>query len=176
MRCVGICQKGDVVRITFFAVFAAAILALVVPLTAQSATGMNAMQYYVGTWACSGGTPGEKPGPATLVYTMTDGVLHQMVTAPMTGKMKQPYAQSDAETYDARNNRYVDAGMANSGRWWVGYTTLNGNTENSVDHMASNGKLGHGVTVRTSSTAFTFTGYPTLSGGKPDFKATCHKS
>ncbi len=137
---------------------------------------MNAMQYYVGTWACSGGTPGEKPGPATLVYTMTDGVLHQMVTAPMTGKMKQPYAQSDAETYDARNNRYVDAGMANSGRWWVGYTTLNGNTENSVDHMASNGKLGHGVTVRTSSTAFTFTGYPTLSGGKPDFKATCHKS
>ncbi len=136
---------------------------------ARSATGMTAMQYYLGTWSCTGGTIGKPPGHATLTYTMNGNVLQDWIRAP------KGYVQSSALTYDSKNDRYVSAGVANTNHWFVSYTTLSGNTETSVDH-ASSGTLVHGITVRTSSTTFTYTGYPALSAGKPDFKATCRKS
>lgn len=67
-------------------------------------------------------------------------------------------------------------GVANDNSWFVSYTTLTGNTETSVDHANDSGKLGRGVTVRSSGTNFTYTGYPTVSGGTANFKAICQKS
>jgi hypothetical protein len=144
-------------------------LALSFTLPARSATGMAAMQYYVGTWSCTGGTIGKPPGHATLTYTMNGNVLQDWIRAP------KGYVQSSALTYDSKNGRYVNAGVANSTNWFVSYTTLSGNTETTFDH-ASSGTLQHGITVRTSSTTFTYTGFPTLSAAKPNFKASCQKS
>lgn len=151
-----------------FAIGAAA-LSLIFTLPARSATGMAALQYYVGTWSCTGGTIGKPPGQATLTYTMNGDVLQVWIKAP------KGYVQSSSRTYDSKNNRYVDAGVANNNNWFVTYITLSGNTETSIDH-AGNGTLGHGTTVRTSSSAFTYTGYPTLAAVKPDFKVACRKS
>jgi hypothetical protein len=148
----------------------AASLALMITLPARSATGMAAMQYYVGTWSCTGGSVGKPPGHATLKYTMNGDVLQAWIQAP------KGYVESSATTYDSKNDRYVDAGVANDSTWFVTYRTISGNTETSVDHATTDGKLGHGITVRTGSANFTYAGYPTASGGKADFKATCQKA
>lgn len=70
----------------------------------------------------------------------------------------------------------AQSGAANDRTWFVSYTTISGNTATAIDHANDSGKLGRGTTVRTSSTNFTYTGYPTASGGKAAFKATCQKS
>jgi hypothetical protein len=163
-------KKEALVKIAALFALAAASLALVVALPARSATGMEAMQYYVGTWSCTGGVVGKPPGHATLKYTMNGDVLQTWIQAP------KGYVQSSATSYDSKNGHYVGTGVANDSTWFVSYTTISGNTETSVDHANDSGKLGHGVTVRNGSTNFTYTGYPTVSGGKPDFKATCEKS
>ena len=152
-----------------FAIVAGA-LVLLVTVPARSATGMTAMQYYVGTWSCNGGTVGKQPGHATLKYTMNGNVLQQWVQAP------KGYVQSSSTTYDSKNDRYVNAGVANDNTWFISYTTMSGNTETSVDRANDSGKLGRGTTVRTSGTNFTYTGYPTVSGSKANFKAICQKS
>jgi len=169
-------RKRHIVKIAALIAVTSASLALTFALPARAATGMSGMQYYVGTWSCTGGTIGKKPTQATLTYVMNGDVLQQWLRVPHSQTMKVPYVQSSSMTYDSKNDRYVDTGVANDGSWFVNYTTLSGNTETSVDHAVSSGKLGRGVTVRTSSTAFSYTGYPTTSGGKADFKATCQKS
>jgi hypothetical protein len=156
------------VRIALFG-FAAALLGVSVTVPVRSATGMAAMQYYVGTWSCTGGAVGKPPGHASLKYTMNGDVLQAWVQAP------KGYVESSSTTYDSKNDRYVDAGVANDSTWYVTYRTISGNMETSVDHATADGKLGHGTTVRAGSANFTYTGYPTVSGGKADFKATCQK-
>jgi len=42
--------------------------------------------------------------------------------------------------------------------------------------QTNDGKLGHGTVVRTSTTAFTYTGYPTLTSTKTNFSVTCKRS
>lgn len=85
-----------------FAIIAGAFI-LTVTLPARSATGMAAMQYYVGTWSCNGGVVGKPPGHATLKYTMNGNVLQQWIQAP------KGYVQSAATSYDSKNDRYVNA-------------------------------------------------------------------
>jgi hypothetical protein len=150
--------------------FAVTAPALALALPARSATGMAAMQYYVGSWSCTGGTIGKKTLHATIKYTMDGDVLQDWI------HVSDGYVQSSSLSYDSKNDRYVNAGVANDNTWFVNYTTLSGNTETGIDHARSDGKLGRGITVRTSSTSFTYTGYPNASAAKPDFKATCQKS
>jgi hypothetical protein len=158
------------VKIAALVAMSAATLALAFTLPARSATGMSAMQYYVGTWSCTGGTIGKKSLHATVKYTMDGNVLQDWI------RVSDGYVQSGSLTYDSKNDRYVGAGVASDNSWYVSYTTLSGNTETSVDHVNSSGMLGHGILVRTSSTNLTYTGYPTVSGGKANFKVTCQKS
>jgi hypothetical protein len=157
-------------KIAALIAFVATSLALAVALPARSATGMAAMQYYVGSWSCTGGTIGKKMLHASLKYTMDGDILQNWI------HVSDGYVQSGSISYDSKNDRYVNAGVANDNTWFVNYMTLSGNTETSVDHATADGKLGHGVTVRTSNTSFTYTGYPTVSGGNPNFKASCQKS
>ena len=157
-------------------VFATFAMVLSLPFAGQSATGMSAMQYYVGTWSCTGGAPGEQPANATLKYTMDAGMLEQTVNVPRQGKMKSPYFSSSSEMYDAKNDRYVTTNLDNSAVWGVSYSTLSGNTEYSVDTATKDGKLGHATTVRMNNDMFKYTAYPTKSGTKPNFQATCRRS
>jgi hypothetical protein len=145
------------------------------PSGVQSATGMAAMQYYAGSWTCTGGTIGEKPGTATVAYTLSDGVMNQLVTVAATGKMKS-YALSSSTTYDSKNGRFIQAGVDTNSAWWVTYGSVSGNTEAWTDHLTSSGKPGHGKTVRTNQSSFEYDGYPTVTATKPNFHVSCHRT
>jgi hypothetical protein len=86
------------------------------------------------------------------------------------------YVQSGSLTYDSKNDRYINAAVANDGTWFVAYATISGTAESSIDHVTSEGKLGRLVIVRTSNTRFASTGYPAVSDGKAFSKAICRKS
>jgi hypothetical protein len=147
----------------------AASLTLTVTLPARSATGMEAMQYYVGTWSCTGSTVGKQPFHFSLRYAMNGGILRSWLSA-------NGYVQSGSLTYDSKNHRYINAAVASDGTWFVAYATISGTAESSIDHVTSEGKLGRLIIVRTSNTRFASTGYPAVSDGKAFFKATCRKS
>jgi hypothetical protein len=158
------------VKVAALIVFAAAWLALALAQPARSATGMSSMQYYVGTWSCTGGPIGKKPLHATIKYTLDGNILQNWI------HVSDGYVSSGSLVYDSKKDGYVSTGAANDGSWSVSHGTLNGNTETFVDDANSTGKLGRGVTVRNSSSSFTYTGYPTASGGTANFKAACQKS
>lgn len=151
-----------------FAVIAAS-LTLTVAFPARSATGMEAMQYYVGTWSCTGGMIGKQPLYFTLRYALNGDILRSWLSA-------KGYVQSGSLTYDSKNHRYINASVANDGTWFVAYATISGTAESSIDRVTSDGKLGRLIIVRTSSTRFASTGYSAVSDGKAIFKATCRKS
>ena len=146
------------------------------PAAAQSTSGASALEYYVGTWSCTGQATGQPPTRATLTYTLDSGILHQTIDAPKMGKMKQAYISSSSTTYDAKNNRYIGSGLNNNAAAWASIWTLSGNVETGRDLWVSNGKPGRSQTVRNSSTTFTYSGYDTVASTKPNFKATCRKN
>jgi hypothetical protein len=148
----------------------------VAPLGAQSATGMAAMQYYVGSWSCVGTQTGQAPSKATLTYTLDSGLLRSWVVVPAQGKMKTTYVLAVVTSYDSKNGRYVQTNNDNTSAWSITYAPpFTGNTEMWTDHANSTGKLGRGTVVRTDQNNFTFTGYPALTG-KPNFRAICRRS
>jgi len=147
-----------------------------VPAGAQSA-GMTAMQYYVGSWTCTGGPIGQKPVTANVTYTIDNGVMREWVMVAAQGKMKKPYVLSNATTYDTKNGRFVQAGVDSDAAWWVSYAKpWSGNSEVWMDHANSTGKLGRGEVSRTDHNDFTFNGYPSASAAKPNFRVTCKRS
>lgn len=150
-----------------FAVIVASLM-LNATLPSRSATGMDAMQYYVGTWSCIGGTIGKQSFHFMATYAMSGNILRSWISA-------NGYVQSSSITYDSKNRRYVDAAVVNDGTWFVAYRTIGGRTDTSIDHATSDGKLGRLVIVHPSSTNFASTGYSAVSGGKVLFKATCRK-
>jgi hypothetical protein len=157
------------------ALFAFAFVAIA-PLGAQSASGMAAMQYYVGSWSCVGTQTGQQPTKATLTFTLDDSLLREWILVPAQGKMKAPYALAVVTSYDPKHSRYIQTNNDNTSVWSVAYAqAFSGNTEQWVDHANSSGKLGHGTLVRTDQNTFNYTGYPALTG-KPNFKAICHRS
>jgi hypothetical protein len=156
--------------------FALAAIA-VVPNGVRAASGTAALQYYVGTWSCVAGSVGEPPSKATATYTLDSGLLHESVTVPTQGKMTKPYKISIATSYDSKKGRYVQTATDNNGGWWVSIAQpWTGNTEEWTDQANSDNKLGRGQTVRTNQNTFSFTGYPTASATKPDFKGTCNRA
>ncbi|MEO9025958.1 MAG: hypothetical protein ABI329_02770 [Candidatus Tumulicola sp.] len=152
-------------------------IAVVAPAGAQSATGMAALQYYVGTWSCTAGPVGRTATKATATYTIDSGVMRAWVDVPAQGKMTKPYAFSSATTYDAKNGHYVETTLDNDSAWSVSTSKpWTGNTEQWTDRSTSTGKLGHGQTVRTDQNSFAFLGYPTLTSTQADFKGSCTRS
>ncbi len=146
-------------------------------MSSQSMPGAGALQYYVGTWACMAGPVGKPASKATATYTLDSGVLRSWVLVPPTGKMKTEYALQIATSYDAKNKRYVQAQVDNTGNWSVDYAKpWTGNTEQWADHATSMPPLGHSSTVRTDQNHFSFDGYPSMTATKPAFKGTCTRS
>jgi hypothetical protein len=169
-------EREAIVRIAAIAAFVLCAVALAFHSTAKSATGMSAMQYYVGSWTCRGGNVSKPPVHATLRLTLANDILNEWVTVPVQTGMTTAINESILTAYDAKNNRYVSVDLHNNARWGVTYATLDGNTETDVDHATWDGKLGHGVVDRVNNSTFTVTAYPTLTSTKADFKATCHRS
>jgi hypothetical protein len=157
--------------VALLAVFAISAL----PAFAQSGSGTSGLQYYVGTWSCTGGPVGQSPNKATITYTLDSGVLHQTIAAPKQGTMKTAYVSSASTTYDAKGNRYITGGVSNDPASFTSMWTLSGNVETSRDTWTSSGKPGHGQTIRNSNSMFTYTGYSTLTSTKPSFKAVCRR-
>ena len=157
-------------KITALLAVGAASLELVFTLPARSATGIAAMQYYVGTWSCIGGVTDKQPFHFTVKYTMNAAILQTWVQA------SSGYVQSGSLRYDSKNRRFVEVAVASDDTWFVAYRTMSGNTETSVDHVTSDGQLGRLVTERTSSTSYTAATYPGFSGGKALFRWTCRRS
>ncbi len=145
------------------------------PAGAQQAGGMNAMGYYVGTWACVGGPLAQPPVHATVVFAMNGSVLNSSVSVPQQTGMKTPYNQTSATSYDGKG-RYLQTSMDSQGYWGVSSApTLTGNTEKWTDLTTSDSKPGHGDVVRTDNDHYTYTGYPTPTGTTPNFKVSCQR-
>jgi len=158
-----------------FLLLVALVAATVAPASAQTPVGMSAMQYYVGTWACS--AAGEADSNATATFTIQNGVMHDSVILLPQGKMTVPYELTIITTFDPKNNRYVRTSIDSQAAWAVSFEKpFTGNTEEWVDNAASNGKLGRTEIVRTDQKTFNLTGYSTQSQAKPDFTVTCHRS
>jgi hypothetical protein len=148
-----------------------------VPNNVRAASGTAALQYYVGTWSCQAGAVGKPASKATVTYTLDSGLLHESVNVPAQGKMTKPYTISIATSYDAKKGHYVQTATDNAGGWWVSFAQpWTGNTEEWTDQANADNKLGRGQTVRTNQSTFSFTGYPSASATKPDFKGTCSRS
>jgi hypothetical protein len=112
-----------------------------------------------------------------LTYTLDSGLMREWVVVPAQGKMKTPYVLGITTTYDAKNGRYVQAGLDSTAVWWVSYAKpWMGNTEQWTDHANSSGKLGRAEAVRSDQNTFVFASYTTIASMKPGFRATCHRS
>jgi len=158
-----------------FLAFFAFVAAAVAPAGAQTPGGMAAMQYYVGAWTCTSGAPGEPPSTAT--YSIENDILRDSVVVPPQGKVTAPYQLNIVTAFDAKNNRYVQTQVDTQASWSVSFAKpFTGNTEEWVDNVTYDGKLGHVEVVRTDQNAFTIAGYSTMSQAKPDFNVTCHRS
>jgi hypothetical protein len=152
-------------------------VALAAPAGAQPATGMGAMQYYVGSWSCVAGSPMGPPSTATTNFVAGNGILRQWVSVPMQGKMKGPYAISIAITYDGKKGRFVETTLDSNGAWSIDEAKpWSGNTEFWTDSSTSDGKLGRSQIVRTDKNNFVLTAYATPTSAKPNFKVTCKRS
>jgi hypothetical protein len=161
-------------RFVFFLLVVAIITA---PGRAVSATGMAAMQYYVGQWSCMAGPIGQPPAKAQLTYALDSGVLRNLIVVPPQGKMKRTYALSIDTTYDSKHARYVQDSVDTNGVSSISLVTMpSGTMEQWTDYAAYNQKPGHGQTVRNNQNMFTVTGYSTLTSTKATFKAVCHRA
>jgi hypothetical protein len=160
-------------KFTFLFAF---VLAAIAPMSAQSASGMAAMQYYVGSWSCTGGMI-DDPTHASVTYTMDNGILHQWVSVAPTAKMKQPFYIAFEMSWDAKHQRYSETALNYLGGWYVSYAKpFMGNTEHWTDAAASDGKLGWGEAVRVDQNTSTYTGYASMTSKSPDFKVSCTRN
>jgi hypothetical protein len=157
-------------------VFLAITAAFTAPVAAQS-TGMAAMQYYVGNWACTGGNVGSPPIKATVTFTLDSGIMREWVVVPAQGKMTNPYTISAAFSYDSKNGRFAQAGLDSISQWWVSSATpWTGNTEQWADLQNSTGKLGRSEIVRSGQDTYVYTGWETMTAPQPNFKVTCQRA
>jgi hypothetical protein len=147
------------------------------PAAAQTTSGMDAMQYYVGKWSCQAGTVGQPASNAMATYTLDNGVLRGWVNVPPQGRMTQPFVLNIAIAYDTKKNRYVQTQLDNLGNWTTSFAApWTGNTEQWADNATADGKLGRSETVRTNQNAFSFSGYSSATLAQPDFKGSCTRS
>ena len=154
----------------------ALLVAVAAPAVAQTAPGMGAMQYYVGTWSCVAGPVGKAPAKATATYTLDAGLMRSWVYVPAQATMKTAYAFSTVGSYDRKTRRYIQTSNDNTSAWTVSAAKpWMGNTERWTDQASSDGKLGRTETIRTKN-SFSFAGYPTVTATKPVFKGSCKRS
>lgn len=158
-------------------IFLGTSVAFTLPVATQSATGMDALQYYVGNWTCTGGNIGSPPQTATVSFTLDSGILREWIEVAAQGTMKNPYAISAAFSYDSKSDRFAQAGTDSISEWWVSYAKpWTGDTEDWADQQNSTGKLGRSQIVRSAHDTYVYTGWETMTAPNPNFKVTCQRS
>jgi hypothetical protein len=156
----------------FLVVFVLTFLAAA-PAGAQTAGGMSAMSYYVGTWSCVGGPVGAPPANATVTAVMNGNILNSSVSVPVQPGMSEALNVTFAISYDGKGH-YSQTTLDSSGAWGVSSApTWTGNTEQWTDVATSDGKLAHGTVVRTDNDHYTYAGYGTPASTTPMFKTAC---
>jgi hypothetical protein len=137
---------------------------------------MDAMQYFVGTWACKVTPAGVPPLNVSVGFVMGSGILREWDEIHVPGERAQ-YTISKSISFDSKNGRWVQAQADNNGAWIVSYLKpWTGNTEEWLDEAASNGKLGRNETIRTGADEFAFKGYVNPSDTKPNLEGRCTRT
>lgn len=144
--------------------------------TAQSASGMDAMKYFVGTWTCKGAMAAGPTLDITLKFVMDSGILREWDEVRIPGTAA-PYAISKSIVYDAKNSRWVQVQGDVDGTWIVSYLKpWTGKTEEWLGQASFDGKLGRDETIRTGANEFGFKNYANPADTKPDLDGTCTRS
>jgi hypothetical protein len=164
-----------------FSVLAAA---FTISASAQQATGMDAMRYYVGSWTCKG-APVEEKGfsgtvsDGTATFILQNGTLHERLVIPPKDNQTKTYTLNVTTTYNAAKHRYVSASVDSNENWSVMYAPPfegGGKLEHWTDHQTSGGDLGRKDVVRYSQNMFAAMSFPSLDrGARPDFRSFCHR-
>ena len=148
----------------------------ITPAAAQSASGMDAMKYFVGTWTCKGAMAAGPTLDITLKFVMDSGILREWDEVRIPGTAA-PYTISKSIAYDAKNGRWVQVQGDVDGTWIVSYLKpWTGNTEEWLGQASFDGKLGRNETIRTSANEFGFKNYANPEATKPDLDGTCTRS
>jgi hypothetical protein len=136
---------------------------------------MAAMQYFVGAWDCKA-TLGTLPLNISLKFVMDSGILREWDEVQIPGKAV-PYTISKSISYDAKNDRWVQAQADSDGTWIVSYLKpWTGNTEEWLGQAASDGKLGRNETIRNGANDFAFKNYVNPVDTKPDLEGACTRA
>jgi hypothetical protein len=160
-----------------------ALLALAFALTcaaaagAQTAGGMDAMQYFAGNWTCSAG-PSEDPSryKLALAFAMDSGIMREWDTVEIPGQ-SAPYTISKSISYDADNKRWVQTLLDAHGQWRVSYLNpWTGSREEWLDQYASAATLGRDETERIDAQNFAFRRYASSTDMKPVLEGRCTRS
>jgi hypothetical protein len=160
--------------VKFFLALSILTALVVAPASAQTPTGMDAMNYYVGNWACLGGPTDDPPVKAVITVAMSGGLLIEHIGVPMQTGMPMVLSQNSA--IDSTPAGYTRTEIDNFGSWRVSKAApFTGNTEDWTDVASYNGTLGHGQTIRTDQNHFTSLMYATAKNTTPNFKATCER-
>ena len=155
-------------------------LLVIAPLSAsaETATGMTAMQYYAGTWNCMGGPAGTPPMPATLVaaYETGNGVMRQTLDVPATATF--PGVKSTTlVSWEAKNNMFVSVALDDRGGWNVSRApAFTGNKELWADVATDDGKIGRSEIDRVDQNDYIYTAYATPTITAPRLRATCKRA
>lgn len=140
---------------------------------AESPSGMHAMHYFVGAWACKATPAGVPTLNVSVNFVMNSGILREWDEMQIPGR-PVPYTISKSISYDSKNDRWVQAQADSNGAWIVSQLKpWTGNTEEWLDEAASNGELGRSETIRTGANDFGFRAYANPSDSKPSLEGTC---
>jgi hypothetical protein len=152
------------------------VFAAVTSAVAQPAGGMAAEQYFVGTWACKATLAGGPALDISITFVMDSGILREWDEVRIPG-VAVPYTISKSISYDARNNRWVQAQTGSDGSWNVSYAKpWTGNTQEWLGVAATDDKLSRNETTRTGANEFGFRNYTNPADAKPSLEGTCTRS
>jgi len=144
-----------------------------------AATGpLGAMNYFAGSWNCTGGMLGKPAGKAVVSFELELGSIYQE-SVDVAAMDKQPaYHFLGSVAYDAKKHRLIGAGIDQMGSWGVSWTAgWVGNVLTWRDIVTADGDLGREVITKSGAATYDDVGYAKVSGvEKAVFKAHCIKA
>jgi hypothetical protein len=145
-----------------------------------SATGpMSAMNYFIGSWNCTGGPVGQPAGKAVVAYEMELGgdIVQESLDVAAMGK-NPGFRDLGSIAYDAKKHRFSSAGVDSMGGWGVSWSAgWKGDTITWTDIATADGDLGRIVATKAGATAYDLLGYSKVKGvEKVSLKVHCTKA
>ncbi len=137
---------------------------------------MDALQFYIGKWACLERKASDPPLSSTFTFVMESNLMRQWIARPKQGSMQVPYVVNSTFAYDATRHRYVQTEMDNEAAWYVSVAEpWQGNTIRWVDLATSTESFPAGEMTRISDTAFTVESFAKAGDKAPNYTASCKR-